>query len=338
MKLIPENHDQAITWISKAWHKLLLTPAQTAEVLANICGCSNWQELSVHITNQAGSNFEPNGFFIITKDVDDKIDGETWGLIRELQGGIMLEAMPFECPEQIQSSLIHSLIDSLFILDLPEIHSRAQADKESILETLRSLHFDKSKDAMEGSDCTDDINEYSPSLENKPIVPEQFFKFSQHQGWNPIIESLNLMYLPFHKSFDCQDMNGEAVPVFIVRKDELDRFGGETIDDTIRAITEIIKEHGAKRAIVFSSSFLGAVDDDGNTVTSLGFLIDNNRGGYMMFHTCKTMKSIDSVFDLNARTDNYIRSLTNEQRFEYPKFILDKDFYTAKLFNRFIPQ
>lgn len=338
MKLIPENHIQAMSWISQAWHRLMLTPAQTAEVFSNICGCDNWQDLSTHITNQSGSDFEPEGYVIITPDIQDKIKGEDWALIRQQQGEVMMAAFAFECPEAVHNALMHSFLESLFVLDLPAIADSADIYEQPILETLRSLHFDKSKHTNKEEGKTIDDEQLPEVEENEPILPDRFFRLSKHLGWNPIEGSINSSYLPFHKSFDFQDISGDIVPAFILRGNYSNLFGGEELSEAIRAIIEVAKGYGAKRAVIFSSDFLGASDDEGNIATSLGFLIETSSEGFIMMNVCKSMKSVDSLFDLNKKFASILSAEKNNQEVLFPKFILDKDLHMAKLFARFVPQ
>lgn len=339
MKLIPENHTQAISWVSQAWHRLMLTPAQTAEVFAKICGCENWQELSTHITTQRGTDYEPDGFVIITPNIQDKVHGDDWALIRKRQGAIMMAAFPFKCPEAVYDTLMHSLLESFFILDLPAITDSADIYEEPILVTLRSLHFDKSKqDADHGEKIKTDDVDHRVIEENLPISPERYFRLCKHLGWNPVEGSMNSSYLPYHKSFDFQDVGGNTIPAFILRGNYSNLFGGEELAEALRAITEVTKIYNAKRALIFSSSFLGATDDEGCIATSFGFLIETCNEGFIMLNACKSMKSIDSVFDLNKKFASVMTKEKDNEKVVFPKFILDKDLYMAKLFARFVPQ
>lgn len=335
MKLIPKNHEQAIRWVSQAWHRVFLSPSETAEMLANICGCSDWQELSVHITNQRGGDYEPNGYMIISEDSKNKIDFEVLSEIRARQANIMTSA--FNCQDDLKEAIAHSMLDTLFVLDIAKLSNSKQ---DPIQETLRSIYLDK-------ADIREIKNqEANPSSEEcgielvLPIFPERFAEFSKSLGWHVVESSINHEHMPFHKSFDFKTMNGTSVPAYILRLDDKYRFGGEHFEDAVNIVKKLSGLNGATRAVLFLNLFLTAKDDLGHEVTLLGYLIRGAEEEAMPMHVCKNMKSLDSLFDLNEKYYNLLHSGESGvgPGIEFPKFIIDPGLHIAKLFNRYVPQ
>jgi len=334
MKLVPENHSDAISWVSQAWHRVFLTPAETGDMLAVICGFEDWDELSLAISKQNGKNPPKLGITLLSQEIIATIDGSDWIEIRKRQGEIM--ASRFEMPDEVRGPLIHSYLESLFILDLPTISATGGEFETPLLETLRSLHVDRKSIS---NDEVDEEQDETPFVDHHlipSIEPLRYSNFCKAMGWKTGDQAVMPRYIPYHPSFDLADMHGVRVPCFILRMGKNYGLGGETLEFALESIIHLVRGMGLPRAIAFSSLPLGAKDDEGNILTSLGFIILANAGGFQAMNVAKKMKTIDAVFDLNDRFAKQ-QHLRADFGSPMPDFLIDKDGYVAKLFYRYVP-
>ena len=313
MILIPCNHTDAMNWINRAWYELGLTPAQTSELLAKICGFESWQLLSESITEQYYNDFSIKEFHSLSWEyIESKIDSKLALEIKDQQITVMKASV------SDPSVVLNQAMDILSILHIPSISTSERLLPKPLIEILQMI-VKINVVELEGHEGDGEM------FVNK-TEPIRYFDFSKAMGWKVDEASFKLGEHPFDAKFELLSRNGRPVPVFLSQRASPHFEGLENLMKSIHALSQ---GKGWSRAILLFGNRAELTTPAGKIVTVVGMMFYVDESFYAMMIVNKLTKTVESLIDINQKFVSVSSS-------GVPEFAADTGRYVSGIYDEFI--
>lgn len=318
MKLIPKSHTVAMNWVNQAWAMLELTPLDTAQLLAKLCGFSDWDQLSAAISAQT-----TEGEFLLLKRgmVEPHRESEWVPLIAE-HARLILEKRSYR-PE-----FLGAFMTNMSPLRMQEIFNHCSTMHTSLCELLAQIQSPESDDEEEierlilGSGLSETLG--------REINPKGYRDFALAMGWKVIPDTFVANYVHLDASFYVMDSHGIAIPVFVFPLEtqpwnERDMLAGEIV----AKVEQLARLADWPRAVIMWGDCLQAMDKNGEKMSFVGCLLEKGEW-HEMFITQQT-DSIDRLFALCERISIDIQGTDG-----FLPYMIDRGDYAARLHHQHI--
>lgn len=318
MKLIPHTHTAAFHWINQAWALLEISPLETAELLAGICGFQSWEDLAQAIGKQS----VPGAFMSLTAERVASLSTQERERFKKQQRATIMKKRMFT------DEFFEDFEDTLCVLDLESISntcSGLQTSLSQLLEKIVDPTIGEVEEQFRSLSQTSD----APSLERK-VKPLQYLKFAEAMGWSIEKSSFVSSYTPYDVSFYAKDKAGNQIPVFIFPlstkpsdKSDLIAMG---IKKKIATLADLAEW---SRVILFWGECFTLSDNQGNYASCIGSLLEKTT--WMDMLVSPRTDSIEALFDMNKQAGNDLGKGS-----QLPSYALDVNFYAAATYTQHI--
>lgn len=320
MKLIPHSHTAAFHWINQAWAFLEITPLETAQLLAQLCGFREWEELANAVSAQSA----PTPFCVLTADNLRSISEKSLEQINVKQKRVIRRHCRL-CDHHIEGFL-----ESMSVLKLEAIDEKCSNMRTTLPDLLKEI-TDPTEDIDEELGQLFELMEANAAL-HRQVDPQCYFDFAHAMGWRIDDATFVPNHTPYDVSFYAADNAGRAVPVFIFS------LATEPGDQDDEAAMEIKKRVATladmaewERVILMWGECHVLSDDQENHITCVGSLLDKSQ--WLDMFVCASTNSVDALFSLNLQAEKDWR-----ERHEFMPYATDVGFFAANAFNTYVRQ
>lgn len=320
MKLIPHSHTAAFNWINQAWAFLEITPMETAQILAQICGFSQWEELANAVSAQSA----PTPFCVLTADQLRSISEKSLEQINVRQQRVLRR----HC--RLCDHFLEGFLETMSVLKLEAINDNCSKMRTTLPDLLKEI-TEPSDDMDEELGELFELMKASASL-HRQVDSKRYLDFAQTMGWRIDEATFVPRHTPYDVSFYATDNAGMAIPVFIfslvTEPGDKDDAAAMEIKKRVATLANLAEW---ERVIVMWGECYILSDDQENHITCVGSLLDKSKW-LDMFISANT-DSIDALFNLNREAEKDWR-----ERHEFMPYTMDVGFYAARVFYTHVRQ
>lgn len=318
MKLIPKSHTVAMNWVNQAWAMLELTPLDTAQLLAKMCGFSDWDHLGAAINAQSTEG----EFLLLKRDmVEPGMKGQLVPLLAE-QTRLILEKRTY-C-----QAFLDDFMTDMNPLRMQDIFEYCSTMHTSLCDLLNQIQTPQTDDEEEIERLI--LLTGLPETLGREVNPKGYRDFALAMGWKVIPETFVANYVHLDASFYVMDAQAVAIPVFVFPLEtqpwnEQDMLAGEIV----AKVEQLARLADWPRAIIMWGDCLQAQDKNGLKMSFVGCLLEKGLW-HEMFITSQT-DSIDSLFALCERISVDINKTEG-----FLPYMVDRGDYAARLHHQHI--
>lgn len=314
MKLIPLSHTAAFQWINQSWAVLEITPLETAELMAGICGFQSWEELANAISHQSADGV----FTVLTTANVRALSENTLGEIKRRQSAVIL------AKRQFTSEFFAEFERNMSITKLESISRRCDGLRTTLSQQLRVI-IDPLTGEME--EAAREIEAQSDRKSSqRQVYPEQYLNFAKAMGWDVEVVGFASTHSDFDVSFYVRDSSQMPIPVFVFALATEPGNHTDTLASEIKArVAKLADLADWKRVIVMWGQCYSLDIAGDNHLTFVGNLLENQEW-LDMFINAKT-DSVDALFNLNKQA----KALWQKNHI-FEDYALDEGSYGANTF------
>lgn len=320
MKLIPHSHTAAFNWINQAWAFLEITPMETAQLLAQICGFHDWEELANSVSNQSTST----PFCVLTADQLRSMSAKSLEQINVRQQRVLRR----QC--RLCDHFLESFLETMSVLKLETINDKCSKMRTTLPDLLKEI-TDPVGDMDEELGELFELMEASASL-HRQVDPKRYLDFAQAMGWRIDVSTFVPHHTPYDVSFYAADNAGRAIPVFIfslvTEPGDQDDEEAMEIKKRVATLADLAEW---ERVIVMWGECHVLSDDQEHHITCVGNLLNKNK--WLEMFVCASTNSVDALFSLNLQAEKDWC-----ERHELMPYATDVGFFAASTFNTYVRQ
>jgi hypothetical protein len=320
MKLIPHSHTAAFNWINQAWAFLEITPMETAQLLAQICGFRDWEELANAVSGQSA----PTPFCVLTADQLRSMSEKSLEQINVRQQRVLRRQ------SRLCDHFLEGFLETMSVLKLEAINDNCSKMRTTLPDLLKEI-------TAPGGDMDEELGELFELMEasaslHRQVDPKRYLDFAQAMGWCIDAATFVPHHTPYDVSFYAADNAGRAIPVFIF---SLVTEPGDQDDEEAMEIKKRVATLADmaewERVIVMWGECHVLSDDQEHHITCVGSLLDKNE--WLEMFVCASTNTVDALFSLNLQAEKDWR-----ERHELMPYATDVGFFAASAFNTYVRQ